>query len=77
MPAGIPHWVLGTSNTLCAGWHFYAKSIIQSSVITIAQTFFLGTALTNDENIEAHTLLFQLLVFWSSRIDKNDINGGS
>jgi len=76
MPGGVPHWVLGTSNSLCVGRHFYAESTIRSSVISIAQTFILGTALTNDENIEARSFLFQLLVFWSSRLDKNDVNGG-
>jgi hypothetical protein len=73
MPAGVPHWVLGTSNSLCVGRHFYAKSIIRSSVITVAQTFVLGSALTNDKNIEARALLFQLLVFWSMRLDKADV----
>lgn len=75
MPPGVPHWVLGTSNSLCAGRHFYAESTIKSSAITIVQSFILGTALTNDQNIEARTLLFQLLVFWSLRLNKVDVDG--
>jgi hypothetical protein len=75
MPGGVPHWVLGTSNSLCVGRHFYPKSAIRSSVIAIAQTFALGGALTNDDNIEARTLLYQLLVFWSMRLDKVDVDG--
>jgi hypothetical protein len=74
MPPGVPHWVLGTSNSLCTGRHFYAESTIKSSAITIVQSF-IGTALTNNQNIEARTLLFQLLVFWSLRLDKVDIDG--
>jgi len=76
MRPGVPHWVLGTSNSLCVGRHFYAKSTIRSSVISIAQSFVLDTALTNDTNIEARTLLYQLLVFWSTRLDKTDVDGG-
>lgn len=75
MPAGVPHWVLGTANSLCVGRHFYAKSFIRASVIAIAQAFLLGSALTNDSNIEARGLLFQLLVFWSMRQDKTDVIG--
>ncbi len=77
MQPGVPHFVLGTSNAICVGRHFYAESTIRSSVIAIAQTFALGGALTNDDNIEARTLLYQLLVFWSLRLDKNDVDGGS
>ena len=75
MPGGVPHWVLGTSNALCAGRHFYATSKIRSSVIAIAQTFILGGTLTNDENLEVRTLLYQMIVFWSMRLDKTDVDG--
>ena len=75
MPGGVPHWVLGTSNALCAGRHFYATSTIRSSVIAIAQTFILGGTLTNDENLEVRTLLYQMIVFWSMRLDKTDVDG--
>jgi len=77
MPPGVPHFVLGTSNSLCVGRHFYAKSTIRPSVIAIAQTFILGLALTNDSNFETRTFLYQLLVFWSVRLDKKDVDGGS
>jgi hypothetical protein len=76
MPGGIPHFVLGTGNALCIGRHFYAKSTIRSSVIAIAQTFVLGGSLTNDDNLETRTLLFQLIIFWSNRLDKTDVDGG-
>ena len=76
MPGGIPHFVLGTGNALCVGRHFYAKLIIRSSVIAIAQTFVLGGSLTNDDDLETRTLLFQLIVFWSNRLDKRDVDGG-
>jgi hypothetical protein len=75
MPPGVPHFVLGTSNAICVGRHFYAESTVRSSVIAIAQTFCLSGALTNDENIESRTLLYQMLVFWSMRVDKTDVDG--
>jgi hypothetical protein len=76
MPGGVPHFVLGTSNSICVGRHFYSTSTIRRSVIAIAQTFILGGALTNDDNLETRTLLYQLLVFWSMRLDKTDVDGG-
>lgn len=76
MPGGVPHWVLGTSNALCAGRHFYCESSIRSSVVAIAQTFALGGALTNDDNTHSRTLLYQLIVFWTMRTDKTDVDGG-
>jgi hypothetical protein len=75
MPGGVPHWVLGTSDSICVGRHFYSSSTVRRSVIAIAQTFILGGALTNDDNLETRTLLYQLLVFWSMRIDKTDVDG--
>jgi hypothetical protein len=76
MPGGVPHWVLGTSNAICTGRHFYGASSIRSSVITIVHTFLLKGALTNEDHQETRTLLYQLLVFWSTRLDKKDIDGG-
>lgn len=75
MPGGVPHFVLGTSNSICVGRHFYSTSTIRRSIIAIAQTFILGGALTNDDNLETRTLLYQLLVFWSMRLDKTDVDG--
>jgi len=75
MPAGVPHWVLGTSNSICVGRHFYGASTIRSSVITIAHTFLLGGSVTNEDYQETRTLLYQLLVFWSMRLDKTDVDG--
>jgi len=75
MPGGVPHWVLGTSNAMCVGRHFYGASTIRSSVITIVHTFLLGGTVTNQDYQDTRTLLYQLLVFWSLRIDKTDIDG--
>lgn len=75
MPPGVPHWVLGTSNAMCVGRHLYAASTIQSTVITIVHTFLLSGAVTNEDHIETRTLLYQLLVFWSMRLDKTDVDG--
>jgi hypothetical protein len=77
MPAGVLHWVLGTSNAICVGRHFYSTSMIRSTVITIVHTFLLGGALTNADYLHTRTLLYQLLVFWSMRIDKRDVDGKS
>ena len=74
MPGGVPHWVLSTSNSISVSRHFYAKSTIRSSVISIVQTFILDGALTNDANVETHTLLFQMLIFWSMHHDKTDVD---
>jgi hypothetical protein len=76
MPGGVPHWVLGTSNAICIGRHFYGASTIRASVIAIVHTFLLGGAVTNEDYQETRTLLYQLLVFWSMRLDKSDVDGG-
>ena len=76
VPGGVPRWVLGTSNSICFGRHFYSTSTIRSSVIAIVHAFFLRRALTNEELIETRTLLYQLMVFWSMRLDKRDVDGG-
>lgn len=76
MPGGVPHWVLSTSNAICVGRHFYAKSTIRSSVIANVHTFLHRGALTNHDIAETHTLFYQLLVFWSTRLDVNDVDGG-
>jgi hypothetical protein len=75
MPGGVPHMVLGTSNAVCVGRHFYSASTIRSSVIAIAHTFLFGGAVTNQEYPDTRTLLYQLLVFWSMRLDKTDVDG--
>lgn len=75
MPGGVPHWVMGTSNTICVGRHFYSTSTIRSSVIAIVHTFLLNGAATNQDYPETRTLLYQLLVFWSMRLDKTDVDG--
>jgi hypothetical protein len=75
MPGGSPHWVLSTSNAICVGRHFYAKSTIQSSVVANLHSFLMGGSLTNQDLPETRTLLYQLLVFWSIRFDKTDVDG--
>lgn len=75
MPGGTPHWVLGTSNAICAGRHFYSASTIRVSVNAIVHTTLLGGAATNEDHIETRTLLYQLLVFWSTRLDTTDVDG--
>lgn len=76
MPGGVPHWVLGTSKAICVGRHFYAKSTIRSSVISNVHTFLLSGALTNHDLPETRTLYYQLMVFWATRVDKTDVDGG-
>jgi hypothetical protein len=75
MPGGVPHWVLGTSNAICVGRHFYAKSTIRNSVVANVHTFLLRGTLTNQELDETRSLLYQLLIFWSERIDLTDVDG--
>jgi hypothetical protein len=75
MPPGVPHWVLGTSNSICVGRFFYCASTIRSSVVTLVHTFLLGGAVTNEDYLETRTLLYQLIVFWSTRIEKTDVDG--
>ena len=75
MPGGVPHWVLGTSNAICVGRHFYAKSTIRSSVVANVHTFVFRGTVTNQELAETRTLLYQLLVFWSMRLDITDVDG--
>lgn len=77
MPGGVPHWVLGTSNSICVGRHFYPASSIRSSVIAVVHTFLLAKAVTNEDLLETRTLLYQLMVFWSMRLDKTDVDGES
>jgi len=77
MPGGVPHWVLGTSNAICVGRHFYGASTICSSVIAIAHTFLMAGSVTNGDLLETRTLLYQLMVFWSTRIDVTDVDGES
>jgi hypothetical protein len=60
---------------MCVGRHFYSGSTIRSSVIALLHTFLLGGAATNEEHQETRTLLYQMLVFWSMRIDKTDVDG--
>jgi len=75
MPGGTPHWVMGTSNAICVGRHFYNASSIRFTVIGIVHTFLLRGTVTNEDHLETRTLLYQLMVFWSMRIDKTDVDG--
>ena len=76
MPPGVLHWVLGTSNAVCVGRHFYPASTIRWSVIAIVHTFLLSGSLTNEDHLETRTLLYQMMVFWALRRDKADVDGG-
>lgn len=75
MPPGVLHWVMGTSNSICTGRHFYAASTIRLSVITIIHTFLMDRAVINEDHQETQTLLNQLLDFWSMRLDQRDVDG--
>ena len=75
MPPDVLHWVMGTSNSICTGRDFYAASTIRISVITIIHTFLMDGAVTNEDHQETRTLLNQLLVFWSMRLDQRDVDG--
>jgi hypothetical protein len=75
MPPGVLHWVLGTSNSICVGRHFYSMSTIRLSVIAIVHSSLLGGAVTNEDHPQTRTLLYQLMVFWSLRLDKTDVDG--
>ena len=75
MPGGVPHWVVSTSNAICAGRHFYSKSTIRSSVIANVHTFLMRSTVTNQELAQTRTLLYQLMVFWSTRLDIADVDG--
>lgn len=76
MPGGVPHWVLGTSNAICVGRHFYSASTIRSLVVGVVHTFLLGFSATNEGHQATQTLLYQLLAFWSMQIDKTNVDGG-
>lgn len=75
MRPGTLHWVLGTTNAICTGRHFYASSTIMQSVISLIHTSFLAGALTNESKSETQTLLYQMMHFWSMRIGKRDVDG--
>lgn len=75
MPPGVPHWVMGTSNSICTGRHFYAASTIRLSVISIVHTFLFAGAVVNEDHLETRTLLHQMMVFWSMRLDQTDVDG--
>jgi hypothetical protein len=76
MPGGVLHCVLGTSNSICVGRHFYATSAIRSTVISIVHTFLRNETVTNETYPKTRTLLYQLLVFWSMRLEITDVDGG-
>ena len=69
------HWVLGTSNTICVGRHFYASSTIMHSVIALVHTSLLGGVITNEKHPETRTLLYQMMHLWSMRVNKRDVDG--
>ena len=75
MPGGVPHWVLTTTNAICVGRHFYVKLTIRSSVIAFIHAFLLQGSLTNQDTTETMTLLYQLIIFWSLRLDTTDVDG--
>lgn len=75
MPPCVPHWVLGTSNAICVGRHFYSSSSIRSSVIGIVHTFLLRGVITNEDHLNTRTLLYQLMTFWFLRQDKPEADG--
>ena len=58
IPPGVLHWVLGTSNGICVGRHFYSMLTICWSVIPIVHTFLLSGRVTNEEHLETRTLLY-------------------
>ena len=68
------HWVLGTSNTICVGRHFYASSTIMHSVIALVHTSLLGGVITNEKHPETRTLLYQMMHLWSMRVNKRDFD---
>jgi hypothetical protein len=75
MRPGTLHWVLGTANTICAGRHFYASSTIMPSIISHVHTSLLAGRLSNENKSETQTLLYQMMHFWSMRINKRDVDG--
>lgn len=75
MRPGTLHWVLGTANAICAGRHFYASSTIMPTIISLIHTSLLGGALTNESKSETRTLLYQMMHFWSMRINQRDVDG--
>jgi hypothetical protein len=75
MPAGTPHCVLGTSDAICMGRFFYTSLGIRSSVLAMVHTFLFGYTVTNDHHHETRTLLYQLMAFWSMRMDRSDVDG--
>jgi hypothetical protein len=72
---GTLHWVLGTANAICIGQHFYALSTIRNLVFSLIHTTLLTGALMNESKPEMQTLLYQIMHFWSMRINKRDVNG--
>ena len=77
MPPGVPHWVLRDLQLHLRWQAFYASSTIRSLVISIIHAFLMGVSVTNEFLIQTRTLLYQLMVFWSLRLDKTDVDGKS
>jgi hypothetical protein len=75
MRPGTLHWVLGTTNAICVGRHFYAASTMMPTVIGLIHTSLLGGALTNESHPETRTLLYQMMHMWSRRVDQRDVDG--
>lgn len=67
--------MLGTSNAICAGRHFYASSTMMLSIISLIHTTLLDGALSNESKPETHTLLYQMMHFWAMRINQRDVDG--
>jgi hypothetical protein len=75
IPPGVLHWVIGMDNAICVGQHFYSTSMICSSVIAIIHSFLMSGRLMNEDHLETRMLLYQMMVFWSLRLDHTDIDG--
>jgi hypothetical protein len=66
---------MGMDNAIYVGQHFYGTSTIFSSVIAIIHTFLMSGRLTNKNYLKTRMLLYQMMVFWSLRLDHTDIDG--
>jgi len=45
------------------------------SIISLLHTSLLAGALTNESKPELRTLFYQMMHFWSMRVDKRDVDG--
>jgi hypothetical protein len=54
---------------------FYASSTIRNLVFSLIHTTLLPGALINESKPETQTLLYQMVHFWSMRINKRNVDG--